>query len=90
MYFLNRSYTNQTVQSQKQARSLKFLKKKRKCIISLAKNKGADQLRGYREDDLRLCFRIYADLGGSYPTWLDLFHLVLYLINWQRRSCWGV
>ena len=22
-------------------------------------NKGADQLRGYREADLRLCFRIY-------------------------------
>ena len=22
-------------------------------------NKGADQLRGYREGDLRLCFRVY-------------------------------
>ena len=24
-----------------------------------SENKGADQLRGYREADLRLCFRIY-------------------------------
>ena len=24
-----------------------------------SENKGADQLRGYREPDLRLCFRIY-------------------------------
>ena len=25
-----------------------------------SENKGADQLRGHREADLRLCFRIYA------------------------------
>ena len=34
-----------------------------------SENKGADQLRGYREVDLRLCFRIYKLLvfpwGGS-------------------------
>ena len=30
----------------------------RKCAIRVAENKGADQLRGYREADLRLCFRI--------------------------------
>ena len=28
------------------------------CTIRVAKNKGADQLRRYREADLRLCFRI--------------------------------
>ena len=28
------------------------------CAINVAKKKGADQLRGYREADLRLCFRI--------------------------------
>ena len=28
-----------------------------------SENKGADQLRGYREADLRLCFRI-----GNYPV----------------------
>ena len=27
-------------------------------IVLCSKNKGADQLRGYREADLRLCFRI--------------------------------
>ena len=26
-----------------------------------SENKGADQLRGYRAADLRLCFRIYAE-----------------------------
>ena len=35
-----------------------------------SKNKGADQLRGYREADLRLCFRICKkpvfSRGGSY------------------------
>ena len=28
------------------------------CTIYVAKNKGPDQLRGYRKADLRLCFRI--------------------------------
>ena len=27
-----------------------------------SENKGADQLRGYREADLRLCFRIYMQI----------------------------
>ena len=35
-----------------------------------SENKGADQLRGYREADLRLCFRLcrllFFPLGGSY------------------------
>ena len=31
-----------------------------------SKNKGADQLRGNREADLRLCFRIYADCWFSH------------------------
>ena len=38
MWFPNRSDTNQAAQSQKQARSLKF-KKKRKCTICVAKTK---------------------------------------------------
>ena len=37
-----------------------------------SENKGADHLRGYREADLRLCFRIFRSfvfsLGGSYIT----------------------
>ena len=30
----------------------------REIVLSVSENKGADQLRGYREADLRLCFRI--------------------------------
>ena len=34
-----------------------------------SENKGADQLRGYREADLRLCFRI-CKKAGFLATWL--------------------
>ena len=57
--FPTRSHTNRAVQSQKMARGLKI------CIYEVeglyypcSENKGADQLRGYHEADLRLCFRI--------------------------------
>ena len=55
----NQSYTNRTGQPQKMARGLKF----RIYIVEglyylCSENKGADQLPGYREADLRLCFRI--------------------------------
>ena len=59
MWFSNRSDTNQAVQLQKQARSLKFwseVEEEFYCLSS--ENIGADQLRGYREADLRLCFRL--------------------------------
>ena len=39
-----------------------------------SENKGADQLRGYREADLRLCFRIYKK-SGFLMTWL-IYYLV--------------
>ena len=53
------SDTNQAVQLQKMARGLKFWIKKVEGLYYLcSENKGADQLRGYREADLRLCFRI--------------------------------
>ena len=59
MWFPNRSDTNQAVQLQKQARSLKFCSKVEEVLYyPSSENKGADQLRGYREADLRLCFRI--------------------------------
>ena len=58
-WFPTWSDTNQAVQPHKMARGLKF------CIYEVgvlyylcSENKGADQLRGYREADLRLCFRI--------------------------------
>ena len=49
----------QAVQPQKMARGLKFqIKKVEKLYYVCSGNKGADQLRGYRKADLRLCFRI--------------------------------
>ena len=57
MWFPNRSDTNRAVQAQKTARSLKFWSKVEKELYYLSsENKGADQLRGYREANLRLCF----------------------------------
>ena len=70
MWFPTRSDTNQTVQLQKQARSLTFWTLvKEELYYPSSENKGADQLRGYREADLRLWFRICRLLvfpwGGS-------------------------
>ena len=70
MWFPNGSDTNQTVQSQKRARSLKFrILEEEAMYYPYSENKDADQLRGYREADLRLCFRICRLLvfsrGGS-------------------------
>ena len=59
MWFPNRPDTNRPVQSQKRARSLKFWNLvEKELYYPSSENKGADQLRGYREADLRLCFRI--------------------------------
>ena len=53
------SDTNRAVQSQNMARGLKFWIQKVEGLYSpCSENKGADQLRGYHEADLRLCFRI--------------------------------
>ena len=70
MWFPNRSDTNRPVQAQKRARSLKFrIYVEEELYYPSSENKGADQLRGYREADLRLCFRICRLLvfpwGGS-------------------------
>ena len=70
MWFLNRSDTNRAVLAQKQARSLKFrIKLEEILYYPFSENKGADQLRDYREADLCLCFRICRLLvfsrGGS-------------------------
>ena len=60
--FLTRSDTNWAVQSQKMARGLKFqiilIKIEEGLYYPCSENKGADQLRGYHEADLRLCFHI--------------------------------
>ena len=59
MWFPNRSDTNHAVQARKIARGMKFrIKEVERLYYPCSENKGADQLRGYREADLRLCFRI--------------------------------
>ena len=59
MWFPNRSDTNRPVQAQIRARSLKFqIEVEEELYYPSSENKGADQLRGYREADLRLCFRL--------------------------------
>ena len=64
--FLTLSDTNQAVQLQKMARGLKFrIKKEEELYYLCSENKGADQLRDYREADLRLCFRICKTLVFS-------------------------
>ena len=73
MWFPNRSDTNQAAQSQKQARSLKFrIYEEEELYYPCSENKGADQLRGYRDADLRLCFRqcklLVFPRGGSYVS----------------------
>ena len=58
--FLIWSNTNQAVQPQKMVISRKrWLRPDMTC----SENKGTDQLRGYREADLRLCFRICKKKG---------------------------
>ena len=51
---------NHAVQLQKMARGLKlWIKKVGGSYYLCCENKGADQLHGYREADLRLCFHIF-------------------------------
>ena len=58
MWFPNRSDINRSIQAQKMARDWKFwIYKVEELYYPCSENKGADQLRGYREADLRLCFR---------------------------------
>ena len=58
-WFPTWSDTNRAVQSQKMARGFKFrIYVVEEVYYPCSEYKGADQLRGYREADLRLCFRI--------------------------------
>ena len=53
------SDTNQAVQLQKLTRDLKFLIQEEEELYYLcSENKGADQLHGYLEADMRLCLRM--------------------------------
>ena len=65
-WFPTWSVTNQVIHLQKKARGFKFRIKKVEGLDFLySENKGADQLRGYREADMRLCFRICKTLVFS-------------------------
>ena len=58
-WFPTRSDTNQAVQLLNMACGLKFgIQKVEGLYYPCSKNKGPDQLRGYGETDLCLCFRI--------------------------------
>ena len=84
MWFLNRSYTNRAVQAQKMARDWKFWKEE-ELYYPCSENKGANQLRGYREADLRLCFRLCRLLvfpwGGSYIAIIIIMIIMKIIIN---------
>ena len=62
--FPTRSNTNQAVYPLKMARGLEVrIQEVEGLYYPCRENKGADQLRGYREADLRLCFRICKKAG---------------------------
>ena len=72
-----RSDSNRAVQSQK-VRILKLLiKKRRELYYPRSENKGADQLRGYGEAGLCLCFRI----GRVLVSVCSGSHYVINIIN---------
>ena len=79
MWFPNRSDTNQPVQAQKRAGSLKFrIKVEEELYYPSSENiLGDNQLRGNREADLRLCFRLCRLLvflcGGSFVIMMLYF-----------------
>ena len=90
MWFPNRSDTNRHVQLQKQARSLKIWSYvEEELYYPSSENKGADQLRGYREADLRLCFRLCRLLvfpgGGSNVSMA--FYRFLFQDFWYQFLC---
>ena len=58
-WFPTRTDTNRAVQPRKIARGLKIgIQEVEGSYYPCSENKGADQFCGYREADLRLCFRI--------------------------------
>ena len=79
-WFPTCSDTNQAVQLQKMAKGLKFQTKKVEgSYYPFSENKGADQLRGCCEADLRLFFWAYAKCWFSH----DAAHI------WAWRPSWS-
>ena len=85
--FPTRSDTNRAVQSQKMARGLKFWMWEVEGLYHpCSENKGADQLRGHREADLRLCFRICKKpVFSERGSFLDDYTKV-HIISMQRGT----
>ena len=85
-------YTNRAAQSQKMARGLKFqitVGEGLYCLCS--ENKDADQLCGYREADLRLCFHIcknpvFSWRGSYYDCEVDILSYQWALFMSLRRN----
>ena len=95
MWFPNRFDTNRAVQSHKIPRGWKFwIQKVEELYYPCSENKGADQLRGYREADHRLCFRYTVVIGfltvviGFLTRWLlgrwDTVSLFFMEIKWLK------
>ena len=79
MWILTRSDTKQAVQPLEKARGAKFCIQEVEVLYYLSReNKGADKLRGYREADLRLCFRICKTLVFSWRGSNEYYEQVAY------------
>ena len=69
------------------AKGLKFrIKKIEGLYYSCSENRGADQLRGYREADLRLCFRIckkpvFSQLGSNVKMPTTLISRLIFMLS---------
>ena len=68
------------------ARGLKFwIKVEEGLYYPCSENKGADQLRGYSEADLRLCFRICKKAG--FLTTLLIWDKIKLMTPFQAELC---
>ena len=89
-----RSDTNRAVQSQKMVRGWNFwFYEEEESFYPCSENNGTDQLRGYREADLRLCFRICrlfvfpcARSFNNYLRTMDI-NSINRMFSFQREKC---
>ena len=87
MWFPNRSDTNRPVQLQKQARSLKLLSYvEEELYYQSSENKGADQLRGYREADSAPLFSPMQIVGFPMRRLIYFFPW----LTWLHECYWHV
>ena len=88
LVFRTRSDTNRAVQQQKMARGLKFrIYEVEGLYYPCSENKGADQLRGHREADLRLCFHICTKpVFLQWGSYLIKINSLFFLENCSSKS----